>query len=742
MGTINQGYFDRVRYTLYNKNLGSEIVIEPVGWETDEKEYVRDEKYLGIMSKFSNSLKFIGSGADFIQTVYDIEGINGEIRLTRDEKHPKTDEWVRTYYGYLDLTTYERLSKEGKQVSVKFNAGGLEQLLKARSNEQVEIDRLTTLDGKPLPDINPINVTLEGRRVFLKSKWELKAPNNTGEVYIESDSGNTRHQSVGVPLKLVNQSHENAHTVIVQTTGNENEGSTGMMFYAVSDRVRTLDIKLNFSFRMRVYQEDIEWAFFNINLTRYSGGIDYSPAQRIPLLSWGDKDSIFASHNQVFNASWEGQITVNVGDSLAIEALEKADLGGPGHAYLQITMSEMDGQMTMDENSFQEQTTTKALLPHEVADRLVRIYTSQENAVYSDFLGRTDIGYPVDGKGALTALAHGFWVRGFDKLPLPTEGPPKVENLFKPMTTSLNDFMTSFEAVWNVGMGIETIGFRERVRIEDKKYFFNNNVLIKLPNQIKDVKRSVATNYYFSSLEFGYEKGGDYEEACGLDEYNAKSNFTTAIKRKMDTYSKISKYRADDYGREFARRKQKSFNDTEDTPYDNDINMIALSRGVIQPYRQRKWDDDFVQIPTGVFSPETATNFILSPFNCLLRHSWFFSCGFWKDLSEYVRYGSSTANSGLKTKLQNKPEYAENGDIINTELDRARFVPEWIEFEHVCDFNVMEQVEGTTIILGKEIPNVYGLIEFENEFGDTERGYLFNLKPNGKGKWKILKANR
>ena len=54
----------------------------------------------------------------------------------------------------------------------------------------------------------------------------------------------------------------------------------------------------------------------------------------------------------------------------------------------------------------------------------------------------------------------------------------------------------------------------------------------------------------------------------------------------------------------------------------------------------------------------------------------------------------------------------------------------------------MQQVSGTSIILGKKIQNFYGLVEFTNERNETEKGFLMNLKPNGKGSWKLLKANR
>jgi len=125
----------------------------------------------------------------------------------------------------------------------------------------------------------------------------------------------------------------------------------------------------------------------------------------------------------------------------------------------------------------------------------------------------------------------------------------------------------------------------------------------------------------------------------------------------------------------------------------------------------------------------------------LLRHGWYFGAGFTKYLSEFVSYSSSSANSKMKTQLIGKPEYAENGIIQNSELETARFVCEEVEFTHICDYGVMQQFNGTTVIQGQTIRNVYGLIEYINEFNEVERGFLLNLKPNGEGKIKVLKLN-
>jgi len=738
MSNINPTYNDRVDYELYNKDQGTLTGIMPIGWQSDEKEYTRHETYHGIISRFSNSLKFTDTAKDFIQLVDEIGGINSDIQLKRKEKHPQTDVFVETYRGNLDLSTKE--TEDGK-LSIKFNSGGIEQQLKARESDQVEIDRTTTIDGKIIPEIEPIIVALDGRRIFLKSKLETAENDNSINLYNESNAGGTRNQTAGIPFSVINKSHEQVQDVLSGNVASETAGTTGMMFFANSDRKRTLNLKVDFTFKFNVYQEHIDWSTFSINLTKFKNGVSYDLPTRISLFSLGSKDAINASNGNNYSVNYSGIIEVESGESLAIEAYQNVDFKSSPNAKLSIDLSNIAGTLFINEDSFTEKSKTKAILAYESIDRLVTICTGKEKAFYSDFLGRTDLGYAVDGPGSLTGITHGFWIRQFDKFPIPTEI-PKVENLFKPLTTSFKEAVASLDAVWNVGIGIETVGNKERIRLEELSYFYNNNVTIRLPNQAKKVKRSCATQYYYSSLEFGNEKGGTYEEACGLDEFNTKTNYTTVINRIKGAYSKISKYRTDNYGPEFARRKPKSLNDTEDTSYDNDVFMMDLKRGLTSIFEQRKWQDDLDQEPTGVFNPESAFNLRFSPFNCLLRHSWWFGGGFKKYMTDYVRYGSSTANSQLKTKFIGKPEYSENGNIINSELMRARFFPEWIEFEHVCDFDIMQAVEGTTIIQGKEIKNFYGLVEFINEDNEKERGFLFNLKPQGKGQWKLLKSNR
>lgn len=732
MGLINQTYTDRVKYELWHEDFGTIVINEPKGWKTDEKEIARNKKYHGIFTKFSNSLKFIGNGADRISLIRDIYGINADVRLARFERNGQTDLWDKSYDGYLDISTYK---KDGNNVSVKFNTSGLEKMIKARGGEKVEIERLDTIDGEILEELETERIQIDGRRILLRSKFETSELENSIRLEVYSNDGNVRSNLESVPMKLIERSHEHAHSIIIDTEHSQDNASTGDMMLAVVDRERMFRIKFDLSFKYWIDKRQyIDTSFFKVCLTKYKNGTLYNNPERIELLNI---DGGWTYQNHIFNINYDNDITLLEGESLALEFYINADFK---HNLLHrqryyIECREIESTLTITENSYFHATSSKLVLAKELGERLLQIITKKSVKLKSEALGRTDNGYNIDSKYSLLGFSHGHWIRGFDKQP------NDEENRYKYFTTSFNDYLKNIISTLNLGFGIERNGYNEVAIIEDLKYFYNNNVTIKLPNQVSKIKRSEASELYYSGLKFGYSKGGNYEEAMGLDEYNVKSTFTTVINRVKKTYNKISNYRADSYGLEFARRKPKLDNPTLDTSYDKDIFILDLKR-YLSGYKQRLWQDDFEQEPTGVFSPETATNLRYSPFNTLLRHGWVFASGLTKYLSNYVKYGSSESNSNLTTKLIGGIEYSENGDIINSELKRPLFVNEWIEFEHIVGYEIMKQVEGTTIINGKKIFNFYGLIEFINENNNKEFGYLFNLKPNGSGKWKLLKANR
>lgn len=730
--------YDRVQYTLSYPGEPSITIQEIKNWGEDEKEYSRNNDYDGIFANFSNSLEFVEDGMRFIQFIDSVYGINADIRLVKEERHPTTDAWTETYSGFLDLST---LVENDNSITIKLNSGGIEQLLKTREGEMVEIDRSKTLDGMELPEISTVNIPMDGRKIFLLSKME-ETDNELIQYEVIS-------QKLVPPLKKTISSDERIISTLENFDGNYALNFDGdhyrpepqQFFYDKNDRYKVLNLEFDLNFKIEVWPGGTEqWPDVYLEIRKYSFDED----------NIGDNygytfvDSLIAKHWVATPSTQMQTLTYSNKGNPFIVTLQKNEslmyVIWRDSPFARTKYQAIKTEMVITEHSFFDPTSCKMVLAHELAERLLNIITNRKQ-FYSEALGRITMDqYTADGIASKTGFANGLMIRGFEK------DIEELENKFKPLTTSWRDFMEAMRITWKLGVGIEFTGRRERIRMEEKSFFYQPHVTIKLPNQVSNIKRSKATEYYYSSLEIGYEKGGSYEESMGLDEYNGKSTFTTVITRVKNIFKAISPFRTDSYGAEFARRKPKSLFPLEDTRYDQDVFQFDLKK-IAGLFFIRKWDSDFAELPKGVYSPETAYNLRYSPANLILKHGWEIASGMIKYPMDYIRYGSSTANSNLTTRLTGGVEISENGGesgtiVQNQDLPRAKFVPEWIEFEHQCGFDVMQQVNGTSLILGKKIPNFYGLVEFKNKLGDIERGYLFNLKPNGEGLWKLLKSNR
>ena len=152
--------------------------------------------------------------------------------------------------------------------------------------------------------------------------------------------------------------------------------------------------------------------------------------------------------------------------------------------------------------------------------------------------------------------------------------------IYEKIEVSLKDFLETSNSIHNTGYGIETINGQEQIVVEDLKYFFQNEVGIVLTEQVSNVKRKAASDMYYANMSYGYDKPKNdrmYEEAMGLDEYNTNTSYTNPITRVDKKYDKVSKYRADPYGKEFARRKPKLNFPEQDTRYDKDIFILDLT---------------------------------------------------------------------------------------------------------------------------------------------------------------------
>lgn len=754
MGNIYQSYFNMYRYFIRGK-FGVIEISQPIGWDSDNKVFKRSKDVHGVFINLSSTLEFyVGDedndgGYDYLKKVYDVYGINAIVSLIKEENISGT--WEEVYRGYFDFSTYVR---EENKIKIMFNESGLYEKIKARNSEELELDRLTTMDGSVLPQLRTDVMEIEGRKILIitdfvktidstETTFDVGANNNIQLTNYKTNYSLVRfvffypfvamrYHAVAIPLTMVAEQDGNSQTIYdnsVDVNGwSYDKGTTGAMFYAdsLNDNVLKIDFDLEF-----VVNDNYIPGAFKVRVVKYKNGVNYDFDSVIELLS---------VDNPVKNISYTYKVSslpipIGTGESLSLvlHAISHED-GGGGHTYIKI----INPKVNIIDETYYPASQSKFVLPFEALERITNVITDKVGVLKSKALGRTDLGYINDGYASLTGLTNGFWVRGFNE---------------DKITTSFKDFIDSFNAVWQIGYGIEKIGFTEILRVEHIKHFYQYFIALKLGGRPSNITRSCAKDYYYSSVEVGYSKPSGtvlYEEVLGLDEYNIKNNYTTAITRIENKNKIISPYRADSYGTEFARRKPKAKFPEEDTRYDLDVMMNDLKRGLSNVFLQRKWIDDF-EVPTpfnkfetGIYSPETATNLRFSPMNVLKRWGFWIKGGLMKNLTEYIRYSSSNGNSSLKTKslIAGSVETAENGNILNSDLDKNLFNGDLIKFKFPVESQMLKTLNGTTLINGELVMNYYGLIEFENEYGELETGFLMSLEPNGDGDWELLSSTK
>ena len=386
----------------------------------------------------------------------------------------------------------------------------------------------------------------------------------------------------------------------------------------------------------------------------------------------------------------------------------------------------------------------------------MQIITGDKYRFYSKLFGRrtTNLPPPSSGKpteyqdytyeetgqwGNISAI-HGLSVRGFNS---------ETNPLYKGLEISLKDLITSLQSTFNIGVGIEQSPFGgQMMRIESLKHFYRSETTMKLPIQISKVERITDNSLFFSSVEFGSDKGGDYnDESVGLDEPNLKSSFTTPLKKTETKYSKISKIRSDDYGREILRRKPEWIGKEESSSGDDDKWYLNIKWDGSK-YVQRSVFDDLTRIPEGVLYPQDYQSWAFTPKRSLIRHGWVIRAGMDdninsnKDNDKKLILNESKGNGNLNTEydvilnpntpIEERGIVKEKNSIGVSELERPIFLPEIIKFTHPITQNIEDLIYGTTrILIGgeyEEVPNYYFKFQWINENEELEFGYLKSYK--------------
>ena len=724
------------------------LLQEPDGWSEDGIKLTRHTEYHGIFISFTNKLTFRGEAIDYINLAYEIDGINANLRLTKYSLREKDGEikYVEQYTGLADFKT-KKIQNYGLEIN--FNSNELEDIIKSHQSDDFELERLTSIDDEYLEVLELQKVSLSGRTISGVSRSKIGNLSNlyTSNItnpnfdFLKNDLFQSfniyKNQYSTVITSIVSKSHERFSSV----DSNNNTDEASQMFFVdstvINSEIINLDIKYDFEFYagstkgLNNYTDTVKFFFRILEWNITTNSYDEVLIEEIHSVDIVATFPVQINHF-IFSGSKKYVLNSNQGIMLCMRTYGGEDWNNYGPGVFFKSSNLYINTTTFYENS----NNLSCLFFHDAIDRLLYIMTGEKNKFYSKFFGRQSSGkYMQNGEAGLVALISGFWARAFDT----------NSDRYKSMQLSLKNAISSAQAVWNIGVGIETVNLKQRLRFEKLEYFYQQQIVIKLPNQLTNVVRTIDSNLFFSGTEIGFEYGGDYESEVGLDEPNTRTKTVTPIRKSDLKYSRISKIRGDDTGLELIRRKPQLLYPDEDTSQDEHNWWLDLKE-TYTGLEQLTWEDVLQEEPNGVISPNNYKGMRLTPLRMLFRHGFVLRAGLEPYYNKFIKYASSKANTLLSMFFIGETKaYKENDDILVNDLDRARFLPDIIEGEHYIDDELMDIINGTTRIFyegeWENIPNIYFKFQFINEKEEVETGYLLDLDIKDTCKFKFQKAN-
>tara|TARA_R110002051_G_scaffold318245_1_gene400383 strand:+ start:18195 stop:20480 length:2286 start_codon:yes stop_codon:yes gene_type:complete len=751
---INRGFSKFIWFYLIHKDKGINEIPNPIGWREGNKSSKREDDH-SISIIIGNSLEYYGLGLEILKDIRYNIGISENVELLCQIRNPLNPKKRKTIYrGNLDLTTFE--TKDNK-CTVKFKKSTLEETLKSSKSQKIELEREETLIGTTATTLQTKDILVKGKNLFLQSKLVNAIDPETKNPYYfdvnnERDGKSITDTRIAFPLDISFSSHPDDVTNISSDTGSgetitgargADSFSTNLVnasFFTQSEQERKLNINLNLKFNLKhgVSDEFISDTFKVIlrvhsqiseSLTDFKEP-EYVLFERIYSSTGYNQDIVI---DKDFNLENGNQILLNRGDSLSLHILFKSQLGnqftgGIEHSRCKFTFQESIIKIKED-NTTPEQV-RKTIKAFDLGKKIIELITGNANHFHSPILET--------GVWNNLTLSSGLWVRGFYGLDYNVdEEDAENPNDRQRIKASLDDFINFCDTKLALGVSFKTIDGVEKICIEPIKDKYRNKVLINLEKQPYDFSRKVLSDLLFTGCKFGdefadVEADADlYEEIYGLSEFNTLSEWSTDLNIKENIYEKVSKYRSDGTGKTLALKKSIENYPNTDTRFDDSMFMFHVKDIDADILEERTWIDDFTQAPANIYSPDDATNLLFTPKQMFKRHNFLFNT----ELKKSIKYLSGRGNNSLITR---------NGSVITIEnedvplSERQKFLAEEISFSYPYSNNIVDQINGQTIINGEEVLNVHGLIQFRNEEGKMELGYLNEVKEDKKLEFKII----
>jgi hypothetical protein len=738
--------------------LNTTEVEEPTGFDSLQLTLRRSDLYSGLEFSFSDTMEFVGSGAQLLRTAFETDGFDAVVDF-------RLENCGETFYqGVVNFAVYtEKQSCPddcAESIAVGIQQSGLTQRFKNRIDTPVDLSKATGIDGNTLTEIIPFDLALHSKLIVLIAKYRLNPQLSTFGL----GSGDDGNWAFTPPF-------EQSLSDIDQTLDPFDFIEAQPFFYSgfvyppgITERVLQVDYRLKFELKYEAFQD------LGLGGTHTKFGGDIKLYYRIRKATTGEILSDILL-NELVGGDFENFVPIDWSGSFSATFPADTNL----YFYLdfngdEYSLGERSYELEINfdttgvsflnftENSVFPASTTNAYLVHEAFYRLSEAITGQSDCFRSDFFGGTTaaVPYPADGCGRYLALTNGLNIRKMlDK-----------NCVLFPITTSFKDLFDAMDAIYSLGMRVEMEDGVEFIRVEPKSYFYNPDVSYVLKH-VAEIERSFAVDFLYNEAEFGYQKW-ETEAKNGIDEFNSKRNYSLPIIQAKRKLSNICQFVTGGYALELTRRLQFATDPTKDSTYDNENFLIACINAPIKVIEFRaegnvivieghhyfpsvvvsgstsnngtfttpsntflsgttelyadeaiidevpttavidqsavrpEKDENFTGI-TNIISPETAYNLRLSPARMLLNWYPILAASMVKKVSPAIKFQTGTGNyqlSDTRTDACSEATGAliENQDVTAADIvERLRnpyYVPELYQFSFPISLKVFLQLKA------------------------------------------------
>lgn len=267
-----------------------------------------------------------------------------------------------------------------------------------------------------------------------------------------------------------------------------------------------------------------------------------------------------------------------------------------------------DTSLQVTANTTSQESTVNAFFIHDVAQKILERITEQSSVspFYSEYLGgiHTLGSYLSDGCATHLMVTQGLQLRQYTLAS-------------KAFSISFNDWWTGVNPILNLGLCYDTIDDNLVIRVEDKAFFFDDDIVLYL-DYVNVVDEDYDLENIFNKIKIGYTTWKS-EDVSGIDDPQTTHQYSTVFKTVGKEIDIESGFIAASLAIEQTRRT--TIQKSQDYKFDNNVFVISVQTdeassppGAFLP----KLDEEFDSV-SNLFNSSTRYNLELTPLRNLLR---------------------------------------------------------------------------------------------------------------------------